>query len=209
MSGPDETRRALLRGAFAVGLAGTAGLSLTACGDGGSAAAQGGPAPDPTTPTTPPTTPSPTGSASRPSAKPKPTKKPKATPAPEPIPSAEATGKATAEATKKPAKPVKLVAKGSPVAAAAEVPVGSGSLYEFQDLIVTQPTAGTFRGFSPLCTHQGCIVDVFEADTMVCTCHDSVFRITDGSVVEGPAKKPMRAKPIVVKDGQIYHAVPE
>ena len=41
---------------------------------------------------------------------------------------------------------------------------------------------------------------------MSCSCHSTDFKITDGKVISGPAKKPMPTKPILVEDGQIYKA---
>ena len=50
-----------------------------------------------------------------------------------------------------------------------------------------------FKGFSAVCTHQGCPVSKIEGEDIVCTCHGSKFSIKDGSVVNGPATKPLQA----------------
>lgn len=96
---------------------------------------------------------------------------------------------------------------GDPVAATEEIPVGSGKLFESDELIVTQPATGTFRGFSPFCTHQGCLVDLFENRQMICTCHSATYSIEDGETISGPTDKPLPRKDIVVRDGQVYNAV--
>ena len=55
---------------------------------------------------------------------------------------------------------------------------------------MTQPTKGTFEGFSATCTHQGCILASVAAGTINCGCHGSQFSITDGSNVAGPNGTP-------------------
>ena len=76
------------------------------------------------------------------------------------------------------------------LAATADIPVGSGAVFDDQKVVVTQPTEGDFKAFSAICTHQGCPVsDV--TDTINCTCHGSKFSISDGSVVDGPAPSPL------------------
>jgi Rieske Fe-S protein len=106
------------------------------------------------------------------------------------------------------AKGAKLVKQGNtPLASAEEIPVNSGMLFESDEYIVTQPEAGKFVGFDSLCTHEGCPIDVFDTPgEMNCSCHDSHFKLTDGSVISGPAKKPIPKKPILVEGGKIYKA---
>ena len=64
--------------------------------------------------------------------------------------------------------------------------------------MVTQPTEGDFKAFSALCTHQGCVVSKIEGKDIDCTCHGSKFSITDGSVVNGPANKPLESLQVTV-----------
>jgi len=71
-------------------------------------------------------------------------------------------------------------------------------------VIVTQPTANTFKGFSAVCTHVGCICNVVENGTINCPCHGSKFKITDGSPVTGPAPSPLGEVPIAVMNGNVY-----
>ena len=61
------------------------------------------------------------------------------------------------------------------------MPVGSGLIVN--DVVVTQPTAGVFKGFSSTCTHKGCEVKTVTDGTINCPCHGAQFSITDGSVV--------------------------
>jgi Rieske Fe-S protein len=75
------------------------------------------------------------------------------------------------------------------LAAAAEVPVGGGLIKG--DYVITQPTKNSFRAFSKICTHQGCDVNKVAGGLISCPCHGSQFSITDGSVQNGPAPKPL------------------
>lgn len=81
---------------------------------------------------------------------------------------------------------------------AAEIPVGSGKIFPDAQTVITQPKAHEFKAFSSICTHQGCQVDAVT-DTINCPCHGSKYSITDGSVVNPPAPKPLPAKTIKVE----------
>jgi nitrite reductase/ring-hydroxylating ferredoxin subunit len=85
----------------------------------------------------------------------------------------------------------------------SEVPVGSGKIFAADKVVVTQPTEGDYKAFSAVCTHQGCVVAEIKGDDIDCTCHGSKFSITDGSVVQGPATKPLEALKVTVKGGEI------
>ena len=54
-----------------------------------------------------------------------------------------------------------------------------------------------------MCTHQGCVVAEIKGEDIDCTCHGSKFSITDGSVVQGPATKPLETLKVTVKGGEI------
>jgi Rieske Fe-S protein len=79
----------------------------------------------------------------------------------------------------------------------AKVPVGGGQILTPANVVVTQPTAGSFKAFSAVCTHQGCIVGTVAGGTIDCPCHGSKFSIKDGSVVNGPATRPL--PPVTIK----------
>jgi Rieske Fe-S protein len=78
----------------------------------------------------------------------------------------------------------------------ADIPVGGGKIVD--KVVITQPTAGTFKAFSAVCTHQGCTVSKVENAQIICACHNSVFDATTGAVVSGPAKAPLPAKGVSV-----------
>ena len=82
-------------------------------------------------------------------------------------------------------------------AKAADIPVGSGKIFPDVQTVITQPKEGEFKAFSSICTHQACPVATVT-DTINCDCHGSKYSITDGSVVNPPAPKPLPAKTIEV-----------
>jgi Rieske Fe-S protein len=86
------------------------------------------------------------------------------------------------------------------IAKTADVPVGSGVIVD--EIVVTQPSAGVFKGFSAKCTHKGCIVDKVADGTIDCPCHGSKFNL-DGTVAKGPADKPLPAENISVQGDSI------
>jgi Rieske Fe-S protein len=75
----------------------------------------------------------------------------------------------------------------------ADVPVGGGVIMANANFVVTQPTAGTYKAFSSVCTHQGCPVSEITNGAVVCTCHGSQFSVKDGSVISGPARRALAA----------------
>ncbi|MCW2828528.1 MAG: Rieske (2Fe-2S) protein [Marmoricola sp.] len=79
------------------------------------------------------------------------------------------------------------------IAKKADVPVGGGKIFKDEKVVITQPTAGDFKAFSAVCTHQGCVVAKIVGQDIDCGCHGSKFSLADGSVVNGPATKPLPA----------------
>ncbi|HSK35016.1 MAG TPA: Rieske (2Fe-2S) protein [Propionicimonas sp.] len=86
-----------------------------------------------------------------------------------------------------------------PVGKTSEVPVGSGKIFAGDKVVVTQPTEGEFKAFSAVCTHQGCVVANIKGADINCTCHGSKFSTADGSVVNGPATKPLEELKVTVE----------
>ena len=84
-----------------------------------------------------------------------------------------------------------------------DVPVGGGKIYPDQVVVVTQPTAGTFKCFSATCTHAGCLLHDVSGGTINCACHGSQFSIADGSVVRPPAEQSLPSETITVANGKI------
>src|SRR5690242_21942333 len=61
----------------------------------------------------------------------------------------------------------------------AQVPVGGAAIVG--QVVVSQPTAGDFKAFSAVCTHEQCLVSRVQAGNVVCSCHMSTFSTADGS----------------------------
>jgi Rieske Fe-S protein len=85
----------------------------------------------------------------------------------------------------------------------SDVPVGGGAIFSAEQVVVTQPTAGTFKGFRSVCTHQGCPIASVEGGTINCTCHGSKFSLTDGTPANGPATRPLTSRPVKVDGDNI------
>ncbi|HET6731332.1 ubiquinol-cytochrome c reductase iron-sulfur subunit [Mycobacterium sp.] len=86
------------------------------------------------------------------------------------------------------------------IAKTADVPVGSGVVVD--EVVVTQPSAGVFKGFSSTCTHAGCAVNEVAGGTINCPCHGSKFNL-DGTVANGPATKPLESQAVTVQGDSI------
>ncbi|MEU0034310.1 MULTISPECIES: Rieske (2Fe-2S) protein [unclassified Streptomyces] len=94
-------------------------------------------------------------------------------------------------------------AGGTVLAKTADIPEGGGKVFADQGVVVTQPTAGTFKAFSSKCTHQGCAVKDIANGVITCPCHNSQFSATDGSVKKGPATQALAAADISVDGDSI------
>ena len=92
--------------------------------------------------------------------------------------------------------------------ATSQVPDGGGTIIEGKNIVITQPQSGSFKAFTAICTHQGCIVSRVSNGTINCPCHGSKFSIEDGSVVHGPAAKPLAPISIKVEGTSILQAGP-
>jgi len=94
-------------------------------------------------------------------------------------------------------------AGGAALAALADVPVGGGTVLKAAKLVLTQPTAGTVKAFSAICTHQGCTVSEVSGGTINCPCHGSKFAIADGAVAGGPAPRPLPPIGVTLQGGHV------
>jgi len=96
-------------------------------------------------------------------------------------------------------------ASGAVLVALADVPVdgavsaqtASGDL-----VLVTQPSAGEVKAFSAICTHKGCTVAP-KGNQLVCPCHGSVYDLSTGEVLAGPAPAPLATVDVKVKGGNV------
>ena len=98
------------------------------------------------------------------------------------------------------------VAGGAEVLAnTADVPVDGGVIVG-DKVVVTQPEQGTFKGFSAICTHMGCVVNDVTNGVISCPCHGSQYSVTDGSVIAGPAPAPLPPVAVKVKGNEVVRA---
>jgi thiosulfate dehydrogenase [quinone] large subunit len=99
--------------------------------------------------------------------------------------------------------------KGRAIGAAATVPVGGAATFTAANGdpgIVLQPSKGQFLAYDAICPHAGCTVAFSKAaDLMVCPCHGSEFKVSNGDVVAGPAPTGLTKWTIAEGgDGQLY-----
>ncbi|MFH8610895.1 FAD-dependent oxidoreductase [Streptomyces sp. NPDC018029] len=77
-----------------------------------------------------------------------------------------------------------------------EIPAGSGAVVrvEGRRCAVHRDASGALHAVSATCTHLGCLVSFNDAETTwECPCHGSRFA-TDGSVLQGPATRPLERR---------------
>ena len=116
-----------------------------------------------------------------------------------------AGGTATSAGGSAPATGGSAAAAGA-LAATSQVPDGGGKIIDGKHIVITQPESGSFKAFSAICTHEGCFVNSVSNGTINCPCHGSKFSITDGSVVHGPATRPLAPIAISVEGTSILQA---
>ncbi|MEV5508423.1 Rieske (2Fe-2S) protein [Streptomyces orinoci] len=106
-------------------------------------------------------------------------------------PRPSATGGTASTAAPTDRAPASEAPSGADAVPAAQIPVGSGKVFADRKVVVTQPSQGEFKAFSAVCTHEGCVVGSVTGGVIKCPCHGSEFDIKDGSVRQGPARKPL------------------
>ena len=91
-----------------------------------------------------------------------------------------------------------------PSVATSSVPVGGGVILNNADYVVTQPSKGTFKAFTSICTHQRCKVAEVSGGLIRCSCHGSQFSIKDGSVANPPASQPLAEYKVTLSGGKAF-----
>lgn len=89
----------------------------------------------------------------------------------------------------------------------ADVPVGGGVIEDAAGVVVVQPTAGEYKAYSAICPHQGCEVDRVSGGEIMCPCHGSTFRVSDGGVVTGPATQGLTVLTSAVQGDEVVVSV--
>ena len=100
----------------------------------------------------------------------------------------------------------KAPATGAALATTDEVPVGGGLILGDEGIVITQPTAGKFEGFTSVCTHQGNTVTSVENGQILCAFHGSSYSATTGEVEGGPAPSALAKIAIKLDGDQILAA---
>ncbi|GAA3560966.1 hypothetical protein GCM10022197_15600 [Microlunatus spumicola] len=118
--------------------------------------------------------------------------------------SASPSASSSASASASPSEAAGSKAPSGPSVATADVPVGGGVILADADYVVTQPTKGTYKAFSKICTHAGCPVGSVADGVIRCPCHGSQFSIEDGSVKKSPASKPLAESATTVSGSKVY-----
>lgn|GEM_PF-383612 len=97
---------------------------------------------------------------------------------------------------------------GTALAKLADVPVGGGVIVNTPQglALLVQPTAGTVKAFSAVCTHQGTTIGTPQAGVSTCPNHGSQFNVADGSVKRGPAASPLPAVPVKIQGTDVVLA---
>jgi ubiquinol-cytochrome c reductase iron-sulfur subunit len=106
--------------------------------------------------------------------------------------------------------------EGAADAQALLIHVRDGSLKLPQDRLAAVP-GGTHVAYSKICTHAGCPVGLYRAESqsLICPCHQSQFDVADGArPFFGPAARPLPQLPlgvgedgVLVAQGDFYEPV--
>ncbi|WP_217209049.1 Rieske (2Fe-2S) protein [Streptomyces sp. AC550_RSS872] len=115
----------------------------------------------------------------------------------------DGNGDSTSTSTTSPGQDGQTGQEGKELATTSEIPVGGGTIFADDKVVVTQPETGQFKAFTAICTHQRCTVATVADGTINCPCHGSKFNITDGSVAHPPATRPLPEKKITVDGNSI------
>ena len=87
------------------------------------------------------------------------------------------------------------------------LPVGSMKQFTVNELdVLVVNLNGQFVCLAGRCTHAGAPLaeGTLDGEVLTCPWHGSQFKITDGSVIRGPAEKPLKVYSSVVRDGFLF-----
>ena len=73
-------------------------------------------------------------------------------------------------------------------------------------VVVTRTPSGVVA-FNRACTHQGTFVTVNSANQLYCISHGSLFNLTTGAVIEGPASRALTQYKATERSGAIYVSI--
>ncbi len=87
------------------------------------------------------------------------------------------------------------------------VPRGELRQFDADELeILVINSNGKYHCLAARCTHAGAplVEGELSGETLICPWHYSNFRITDGSVLHGPAKNPLKVYSTSIKDDYLF-----
>jgi nitrite reductase/ring-hydroxylating ferredoxin subunit len=89
-----------------------------------------------------------------------------------------------------------------------EIPVGAAKIFSYptaQDsCILVRTAADSYVAYSQKCTHLSCAVYYAkESNRLECPCHNGVFSIADGAVLQGPPQRPLPRIQFVIQNSAI------
>ena len=103
------------------------------------------------------------------------------------------------------------VGKGGPIVEAAFLPAGFAFPFTVAETgkpaILVHLKDDSWAAYSAVCTHAGCEIG-YQVDKplLSCPCHGSGFNPADGSVANGPAKKPLQKIEVKLKGKNVVRA---
>ncbi|WP_419993994.1 Rieske (2Fe-2S) protein [Streptomyces boninensis] len=82
-------------------------------------------------------------------------------------------------------------------------PEKGAKIFKQQKVVLVREAGGGLKGFSAVCTHQGCTITNVKGEELVCPCHGSRFDTASGKPTHGPAQVPLKEVPVKVEGGKI------
>lgn len=94
------------------------------------------------------------------------------------------------------------------IVATNEIAVGDVKLFAYpranDPCILIRTAADSYVAYSQKCTHLSCAVYYSkESNQLECPCHQGFFSVADGSVLQGPPRRPLPRVTLAVADGRI------
>ena len=107
--------------------------------------------------------------------------------------------------TPKPEAPATTGLVSVAVAKTSDIPIGSGKKFDVEGvpILITQPRAGEFRGFSAVCTHAGFVMSNVANSKIKCDNHGAIYSADDGSVLSGPAPRALGKVTVTVEGDDV------
>lgn len=95
-------------------------------------------------------------------------------------------------------------AKTYTVCKTSDIAVRGGKTFKVgnRNILITQPSKGTFRAFVAVCTHQGGALKGAKDNIIVCPLHGAKFKADSGQA-SAPASRPLAKVTVTVSAGSV------